>query len=122
MGVGGTSDTVDGRNPIPSHLGKKNTPVNNQISTTNQLVSERHISEPATVCLFELKKKTSKKIHPPKKTNKWLKTTSKIWVENITNFGVLLGGENGSDRNDRDRKLGDWKAYLGDELQPTYRD
>ena len=25
MGVGGNSDTVDGRNPIPNHLGKKNT-------------------------------------------------------------------------------------------------
>ena len=30
-------------------------------------MSERHISEPATVSLFELKKKTSKKIPPPKK-------------------------------------------------------
>ena len=25
-------------------------------------------------------------------------------------------------RNDRDRKLGDWKPCLGDEFQPTDRD
>ena len=85
-------------------------------------MSERHISEPATVSLFELKKKTSKKIPPPKKkkTNDW-KPPPRFGLKTPQIWGCLLGGENGSDRNDRDRKLGDWKAYLGDELQPTYR-
>ena len=110
-------------NPIPNHLGKKNTPVNNQISTTKpQLVSERHISEPATVSLFELKKKTSKKIPPQKKKKQMIENHLQDLGWKHHKFGgCLLGGENGSDRNDRDRKLGDWKAYLGDELQPTYR-
>jgi len=69
MGVGGTSDTVDGRNPIPNHLGKKNTPVNNQISTTNLnwWVNAAFLNQQKYVCLIFSEKILQKNPHTPQK-------------------------------------------------------